>query len=498
MNYDYDVFGNRYQYQSQNGGNPFSQVWVESGQISQTTNRFTSGVTYDDAGNITVDSKFRNLSFQYDANNRQKQSSDGTTTVVSVYDAGGQRVATQVSGALTNELVYDAGGKLLAEYGSAPPATGGTQYVFSDHQGSPRAITNGSGAIVSRHDYAPFGEELGAIGMRASTPGYGNGDNARQKYGGMESDDAGGLDHTLWRQYDSSSGRWTSPDPYGGSMSAASPQSFNRYSYVNNDPVNQSDPSGLFKQVDQGNPDNPRPDEEPLGDPFETGRGIIAAAEARHDRWVDIDRRGGDYGDDDYPSQSPDHEAPATHESEHAAPESETTSPATATVDIAESTIGSSGLGEPQKRILTFDQLWQNHPGVNSDKTVTLCSQFEGENCTIRLSVALQRSGMDMSSFKGWTCNPTTGGRAAIFTGQLANWLDKHLSKSERLSTSWHDLTVALAGRRGIIYIRGFLGNDPGRWNHIDLWDGRRFQMGTGALKWIYSDPKEVRFWEIK
>jgi hypothetical protein len=92
VNYDYDVFGNRFQYQSQNGANPFSQVWVESGSFSSTTNRFTSGVTYDNAGNITVDSKFRNLSFQYDANNRQRQSSDGTTTVVSVYDAGGQRV----------------------------------------------------------------------------------------------------------------------------------------------------------------------------------------------------------------------------------------------------------------------------------------------------------------------------------------------------------------------------------------------------------------------
>jgi len=115
VNYNYYLFGNRYQYQSQNRGNPFPQIWVESGQISQTTNRFNSGVTYDDGGNVTVDSKFRNLQFQYDANNRQKQSAniDGTGAVVSVYDAGGQRVATQVAGALTNVLVYDATGKLV-------------------------------------------------------------------------------------------------------------------------------------------------------------------------------------------------------------------------------------------------------------------------------------------------------------------------------------------------------------------------------------------------
>ena len=245
INYNYDLFGNRYQYQSQNGGNPFPQVWVESGQINQANNRFNSGVTYDDAGNVTVDSKFRNLQFQYDANNRQKQSAniDGTGTVVSVYDAGGQRVATQVNNSLTNVLVYDATGKLLAEYGS--PAPSGTQYLFNDHQGSPRAITSSNGSIVSRHDYLPFGEELGAVGMRASGQGYGLGDNGRQKYAGMENDDATGMQHTLWRQYDSLSGRWTAPDPYGGSMSVASPQSFNRYSYVENNPVNSVDPLGL-------------------------------------------------------------------------------------------------------------------------------------------------------------------------------------------------------------------------------------------------------------
>jgi RHS repeat-associated protein len=62
----------------------------------------------------------------------------------------------------------------------------------------------------------------------------------------MEKDDASGMAHTLWRKYDSSSGRWTTPDPYGGSMTLSDPQSFNRYTYVNNDPVNLTDPSGLM------------------------------------------------------------------------------------------------------------------------------------------------------------------------------------------------------------------------------------------------------------
>jgi RHS repeat-associated protein len=286
INYNYDLFGNRYQYQSQNSSNPFTQVWVEPSQVNQANNRYSSGVTYDDAGNVTVDSKFRNLQFQYDANNRQKQSAnlDGSGAVVSVYDAAGQRVATQVAGVLTNVLVYDAAGKLIAEYGS--PASGGTQYLFSDHQGSPRTITNGSGTVVSRHDYLPFGEELGALGMRTSGQGYVAGDNARQKYAGMENDDATGIAHTLWRQYDSLAGRWTAPDPYGGSMSVAKPQSFNRYTYVDNDPVNLTDPSGLMVKEDEGAPEQAGEKDDPPGDPFETGRSIIGARGAERDALV--------------------------------------------------------------------------------------------------------------------------------------------------------------------------------------------------------------------
>ncbi len=254
VNYEYDVFGNRYQKQAQNGGNPFTQVWVESGQVNQADNRFNSGVTYDNAGNITVDSKFRNLQFQYDANNRQKQSAnlDGSNAVVSVYDAGGQRVATQIAGALTNVFVYDADGLLVAEYDSAPPATTGTQFITGDHQDSPRAISNSAGTVISRHDYAPFGEELPAVGMRTTGQGYSQTDGVRQKYAGMENDDATGMSHTLWRQFDSLSGRWTAPDPYGGSMSVVTPQSFNRYSYVLNDPVNLTDPEGLMHGADRG------------------------------------------------------------------------------------------------------------------------------------------------------------------------------------------------------------------------------------------------------
>ena len=129
--------------------------------------------------------------------------------------------------------------------------TTGLRYVLSDNQGSARALMNNSGVgtstVVARHDYLPFGEEIWAgTGLRTSAQGFGAIDTNRQKFALTQRDDTLGLDHTLWRKYDAFSGRWTSPDPFRGSMAVANPQSFNRYAYVENDPVNLIDPEGLF------------------------------------------------------------------------------------------------------------------------------------------------------------------------------------------------------------------------------------------------------------
>jgi hypothetical protein len=103
-------------------------------------------------------------------------------------------------------------------------------------------------------------------------------------------------------------GRFTSVDPLGRSASVLNPQSFNRYSYVLNNPTNLTDPTGMMQGV-------PGWSEvsagfwgsyyDPNGSHF-GGPGAIADDVARHDRWVDIDRNGGKYGDDDYPSYAGD------------------------------------------------------------------------------------------------------------------------------------------------------------------------------------------------
>ena len=108
---------------------------------------------------------------------------------------------------------------------------------------------DGAGNVVARHDYLPFGEELWAgVGMRTTAQQFGAMDQSRMRYALTEKDDTTGLDHTWWRKYENTSGRWTTPDPIRGSIRDA--QSFNAYIYARNDPGNLIDPTGLLPRID--------------------------------------------------------------------------------------------------------------------------------------------------------------------------------------------------------------------------------------------------------
>jgi RHS repeat-associated protein len=146
------------------------------------------------------------------------------------------------TGNLKKEYLY--GGATLITIEPTAVNANGTQYTTSDNLGSPRVITNGSGSVVSRHDYRPFGEELCAgTGGRTTGMGFcGGGDTNRKKFTGYERDSETGLDFAQARYFSSTEGRFTSPDTLLGSV--ANPQSLNRYAYVGNNPLGYSDPTG--------------------------------------------------------------------------------------------------------------------------------------------------------------------------------------------------------------------------------------------------------------
>jgi RHS repeat-associated protein len=122
-------------------------------------------------------------------------------------------------------------------------------WLVTDHLGTPRMIADQTGSLVGikRHDYLPFGEEIGAgVGGRTTGQGYSQLDGVRFRYTGAERDDETGLDFMQARYFSSTQGRFTSPDPLLSSGELHDPQTWNRYAYALNNPLLYTDPTGLF------------------------------------------------------------------------------------------------------------------------------------------------------------------------------------------------------------------------------------------------------------
>ena len=72
--------------------------------------------------------------------------------------------------------------------------------------------------------------------------------NDGEKFATYTRDAATGLDCANQHYY-SNIGRFTTPDSFGSSASAATPQSWNRYAYAGEDPADANDLSELYRVV---------------------------------------------------------------------------------------------------------------------------------------------------------------------------------------------------------------------------------------------------------
>jgi RHS repeat-associated protein len=289
-------------------------------------------INYDSDGNQTRDYYSDNgtrFDRVFDAESRLIAStvvdSLGGKTSSYSYDGNGARVRRYVNGQ-EMWMVYGIGGELLAEYtAKASPETPSTEYGYRNGQllisaagvvaspptdivddsvddfvsgslgrdgsgntglwwlvhdqlGTPRMIFDQSGRLANmrRHDYLPFGEELGAgVGSRDTGQGY-LADGIRQKFTQKERDSESNLDYFMARHYQSAQGRFISPDPLLASGRPANPQTWNRYAYVLNNPLRFIDPNGLvevpiptlddFQQ--QNSPQQPLPTPSPVQQPL--------------------------------------------------------------------------------------------------------------------------------------------------------------------------------------------------------------------------------------
>ncbi len=141
--------------------------------------------------------------------------------VIAEYPNGGAPTAP------TREYIY-AGSQLVASLTSSGTPT----YAHPD-QLSARVFTDSTGTKIGERGHLPFGE------VRYDTLAA-----DKWKFTSYERDSESGLDYAMFRFDSTRLGRFMTPDPLGGY--ATNPQSLNRYSYVQNDPVNSVDPLGLY------------------------------------------------------------------------------------------------------------------------------------------------------------------------------------------------------------------------------------------------------------
>ena len=162
------------------------------------------------------------------------------TAVLTAYYFGG---AYEVTGSDVRKY-YSFGGQTILRDST------GLQYFLTDHLGSVVAITDSNGTLTSQQRYLPFGAERTDIGTIAQTD-YG--------YTGQRDLGMGLMDYKA-RLYSPLVGRFVQPDTLIPNPS--NPQVWNRYSYVNNRPINFNDPTGHRPCGDvealdcDGNPNN--------------------------------------------------------------------------------------------------------------------------------------------------------------------------------------------------------------------------------------------------
>jgi RHS repeat-associated protein len=172
---------------------------------------------------LTIDS----VGITYDALGRLVEGNKGYFYQI-VYAPTGQKLAIMGGQSLYFAFVPLTAGAVAEYHGN-----GVFYYRHADWLGSSRFVSTTSGTMYSDTAYAPFGEPYAQSGT------------SDLSFTGMNQDTVSGLYDFPAREY-SIQGRWPSPDPAGlAAVDPTDPQSWNRYAYVLNNPMNSVDPSGL-------------------------------------------------------------------------------------------------------------------------------------------------------------------------------------------------------------------------------------------------------------
>lgn len=280
--YSYDRYGNRTNVTKSGvaaDNSPIPLDGIPNLTYNPTSNRINaSEYEYDSAGNQTrslaEDGTW--LKYEYDAANRlrvvKRDNAAQTTLQAFNYGSSNQRLMDLDYGYGLLKIFASIGGTTLNEYteyaGAVPTWTksytylgdsqlstitpngaGGETFEYNhpDRLGT-KLTTDPQTGAVSEQTTLPFGKTLaaesGVVGQMGTTSGTGA---STKKFTSYDRSVATGLDYAINRTYDNKLGRFTQVDPIDlDSVDPMDPQTLNLYIYCGNDPVNNTDPDGLF------------------------------------------------------------------------------------------------------------------------------------------------------------------------------------------------------------------------------------------------------------
>lgn len=248
------------------GGSSYSYTQPHAVRTLTSTDGTRRNYSYDANGNLTAGpgrsitwSSYDKpkqvnsgdiVSFEYTPDrsliSRSHSDGNGGTYIGRLFEA-----ATQPGGNTEYRMYIYAGDELVAIHARISNGSASTRYPLQDHLGSTVLFSDEQGREVagSRTSYDAWGQARptsGPNGYRrpAASQSVATVSGRPLGYTGHLNLDSLGLVHMGGRLYDPELGRMVSADPNVQFPLAS--QGFNRYSYVNNNPLSFTDPSGYF------------------------------------------------------------------------------------------------------------------------------------------------------------------------------------------------------------------------------------------------------------